>query len=101
MSFQKRVEDFICEQCGTTVKGTGYTNHCPKCLWSKHVDIAPGDRADTCRGMMEPFAVEGSTGKGYTVRHKCQKCSFERVNAVTAEDNPDAVVGLAQKRASV
>lgn len=42
--FTKTVEDFICAHCGTHVRGNGYTNHCPECLWSKHVDNNPGDR---------------------------------------------------------
>ena len=96
MSFTRVVEDFVCEKCGIHVRGSGYTNHCPKCLWSKHVDIDPGDRAAACGGMMEPVAIEGSTGKGYTVRHKCKKCGFVRTNMVSPEDDPDAVVGLAQ-----
>ena len=56
--FTKRVEDFICEKCGTKNVGTGFTNHCFKCLWSKHVDINPGDRAESCQGMMEPFKID-------------------------------------------
>ena len=56
--FQKKVEDFVCERCGTFVKGTGYTDHCPKCLWSKHVDVNPGDRKSECLGTMEPIGVE-------------------------------------------
>ncbi|WDF05905.1 RNHCP domain-containing protein [Shouchella hunanensis] len=31
-----------------------YRNHCPFCLYSKHQDIIPGDRASTCGGLMEP-----------------------------------------------
>jgi len=44
--FQKRIENFTCEKCGLFVKGTGYTDHCPNCLWSKHMDINPGDRKE-------------------------------------------------------
>ncbi|MEK7158524.1 MAG: RNHCP domain-containing protein, partial [Patescibacteria group bacterium] len=44
-TFQRRVEDFTCESCGAQVTGDGYTNHCPQCLVSKHVDVYPGDRA--------------------------------------------------------
>jgi len=51
--FQKRIEDFVCERCGAFVKGTGYTDHCPECLWSKHVDVNPGDREAECGGLME------------------------------------------------
>ena len=52
--FSRLIEDFICEHCNNPVKGNGYTNHCPYCLYSKHVDEDPGDRAATCHGIMEP-----------------------------------------------
>ncbi|MBU3901416.1 RNHCP domain-containing protein, partial [Patescibacteria group bacterium] len=42
--FQRKIEDFVCGHCGPKIKGTGYTDHCPKCLWSQHVDVNPGDR---------------------------------------------------------
>lgn len=71
--FQKRIEDFVCENCGEKVKGNGYTNHCPKCLWSKHVDVNPGDRASKCLGMMKPIRVEGST-PSYFLIHECVRC---------------------------
>ncbi len=95
--FQKRKEDFVCGKCGTHVIGDGYTNHCPHCLWSKHVDINPGDRAATCRGLMEPISIEGSTGKGYVIRQKCLTCGHERLNRVSSHDSTDAVVELAHK----
>ncbi len=94
MTFVRNKEDFTCEHCGTAVVGTGYTNHCPKCLWSKHVDIDPGDRAADCGGMMAPIAIEGSTGKGYMVRQKCQQCGFERRNSVMQNDAVDTVLAL-------
>ena len=36
-------EGFICENCGRKVEPLGYScrNHCPYCLYSKHVDIEP------------------------------------------------------------
>jgi len=41
--FTKIDEEFICENCGHKVNKLGYTcrNHCPICLYSKHVDINP------------------------------------------------------------
>lgn len=93
--FQKRIENFTCLHCGTVVEGNGYTNHCPRCLYSQHVDVHPGDRADACRGLMEPIGLEGSTGTGYILRHKCVKCGHERVNRVGPQDNTDAVIALA------
>ena len=56
--FQRKKEDFICENCNKKVKGDGYTNHCPACLWSKHVDINPGDRLAECKGMMKPIGLD-------------------------------------------
>jgi len=93
--FQKKVEDFVCEKCGTAVSGTGYTNHCPNCLWSKHVDINPGDRASDCQGMMKPIKVETEKGE-YVLTYHCEKCGFERRKKVENTDNFDEVVKLAK-----
>jgi len=93
--FQRRVEDFVCEHCGIHVKGTGYTNHCPKCLWSKHVDVHPGDRAAGCTGMMEPIRVEGTSSE-YSIVQKCVVCGHERKNAAAPEDDTDAVIAVAK-----
>ena len=40
-NFKRKIEDFVCGNCGEKIKGDGYTNHCLQCLWSKHVDITP------------------------------------------------------------
>ena len=101
--FQRRKEDFTCEHCGTEVKGTGYTNHCTKCLWSKHVDVNPGDRAAACGGMMKPVRVEGNSSvkgvEGYMIVHVCEKCGHERRNRVEKNDDFDAVIALAKAAA--
>ena len=94
-SFQKRVEDFVCEKCGRFVAGSGYTNHCPNCLWSKHVDISPGDRAQICGGMMEPRALEGSS-PDYSILHHCIKCGYETRNKVGPSDNMDRLLAIAK-----
>lgn len=96
--FQKKIEDFVCTHCATEVTGTGYTNHCPRCLWSKHVDIKPGDRAETCGGMMEPTAVEGTT-PNYRLVHRCGSCGLVKRNDVTAADSTAAIIALAEKSA--
>ena len=89
------MEDFDCENCGAHVVVDGYTNHCPKCLWSKHVDIEPGDRAETCGGMMEPVRLEGST-PAYRIVHRCVRCRTERNNSVRKEDDPVTILELAK-----
>jgi len=93
--FQKQVEDFVCEHCGTEVVGDGYTNHCPKCLWSKHVDINPGDRASSCQGMMRPVRVEVESGE-YMLTYRCEKCSFIRRKKVEPEDNFDEIIKISK-----
>lgn len=90
MTFTRRVENFKCRHCGAAVRGNGYTNHCPKCLWSRHVDIDPGDRLEICRGMMEPVGAEADA-RGYRVIHKCASCGAERRVKTTPEDDVDAV----------
>lgn len=95
MSFERRIEDFTCEKCGTAVTGDGYTNHCPQCLHSKHVDINPGDRAATCGGLMEPVAVEGSTGEGYKIRHRCVQCGHEFRVSVASNDSQAVLIEIA------
>ena len=95
--FSRRTEDFICEHCGTKVKGNGYTNHCPHCLYSKHVDINPGDRLSDCKGLMEPIDIEQKDG-GYIVVQRCQRCGFIRRNKITSEDDFDAVLNIIRQK---
>lgn len=93
--FKKKIEDFVCEQCGAEVKGNGFTNHCPKCLYSKHVDVFPGDRTESCSGLMEPISAEESGGE-WSIIHKCQKCSKLQKNKISKEDDFDKVVEISQ-----
>ncbi|HET8574712.1 MAG TPA: RNHCP domain-containing protein [Candidatus Paceibacterota bacterium] len=93
--FQRTVENFECEYCGFFVEGNGYTNHCPKCLWGKHVDLFPGDRLSRCQGMMMP--VEVLPGKTFSLLHRCQKCGAEKRNKVAIKDDLETfLVSLAQ-----
>lgn len=91
--FQRTKEDFTCGHCGFFVAGNGYTNHCPRCLWSKHVDINPGDRAAKCQGLMRPQSVEIKRGE-YILSHKCVSCGFGKRNKVSPDDNFDAILNL-------
>ncbi|MBI5457194.1 RNHCP domain-containing protein [Candidatus Kaiserbacteria bacterium] len=97
MGFKRTVEDFTCEHCGTYVKGDGYTNHCPKCLWSKHLDVEPGDRAAVCGGMMEPIALEGTTPK-YRIIQRCLRCKVERPIGISKGDDMRAALAIAGNR---
>ena len=74
--FTKNDNAFVCGHCGKQVEpmGTSSRNHCPFCLWSKHLDINPGDRASECGGLMEPISAQPDPKKGYIIIHKCTKC---------------------------
>ena len=95
--FKKNKENFVCEKCGSFVKGDGFTDHCPECLWSKHVDIYPGDRGASCQGMMEPVGVKRE-GERYFIYYRCQECGYKhRVKKVTG-DNMEEVVRLSTEK---
>ncbi len=96
--FTKNKEDFSCEKCGFDVAGNGFTNHCPKCLYGKHVDINPGDRAEKCCGLMVPTSIEG-TQKEYVLVHKCVSCGAEKKNKISMDDSFDAITAVAKNAA--
>lgn len=95
--FQRKIENFSCMQCGTQVQGDGYTNHCPTCLWSRHVDLQPGDREADCGGMMESIELDGKVGE-YRILHKCQLCGLESWNRSAKNDDFDTLLSLARER---
>jgi len=95
--FTRKIENFVCENCGKEVFGTGYTNHCPYCLWSKHVDINPGDRKCKCQGLMKPIEILQKEGK-YIILHKCETCGFECKNKFQEGDNFDALLEIMKNK---
>lgn len=101
--FTKIDEEFICENCGEKVEKLGYScrNHCPKCLCSKHVDINPGDRLESCAGILEPIGIEINSKKGYVVIFKCRKCGQIRKNKMAEDDNMDLVIKISRNSANV
>ena len=94
-AFTKTVEDFNCAHCGAVVHGNGYTNHCPQCLWSRHVDNNPGDRAATCGGMMQPIAAEPDGAK-FIITHKCEKCGKIKRQRTSESDNIDTIINISR-----
>ena len=93
-------EEFICENCGKKVPKLGYScrNHCPFCLYSKHVDIYPGDRSEECHGLLEPIEIEINNKKGYVIVFKCQKCGKIRKNKVAKDDDMEQIIKISAKQ---
>jgi hypothetical protein len=94
-----RDEAFTCDHCGAAVPphGRSARDHCPWCLWSKHVDRVPGDRAETCRGALEPVEVE-RRGSRMMLHYRCVACGAARTNQALLDGDPpddwEAVVTL-------
>jgi RNHCP domain len=80
------------------VSNGSYRNHCPYCLWSRHLDVVPGDRASACGGPMRPARIEHRAGKGMVIVHQCTRCGAERANRVAVDteqaDDIDALAAL-------
>jgi hypothetical protein len=92
-------EEFKCGHCrafiGPTVSGGKHRNHCPLCLWSRHVDKGrPGDRASDCRAMMQPIGMMYRANGEQMIVHRCLGCGSDRRNRVAADDNTIACLRL-------
>lgn len=92
-------EEFICENCKKQVNKTGYTarDHCPHCLYSKHLDINPGDRKNTCHGLMKPIGIEKFKDK-YKIIYKCLKCGETHKNIIANDDNMNEIINLSVEK---
>jgi len=101
---------FPCIHCNKWVShnpsmGTVHRNHCPHCLWSKHVDeVKPGDRLSFCNGSMKPigltFKHEGTDKYGKVkqgelmIVHICMNCGKININRIAGDDNEHTVLTL-------
>ena len=94
-NFSKLDESFICEHCNKKVEKLSYTSrdHCNYCLFSKHVDINPGDRLNPCKGLLVPMDIEKFKDT-YKILYKCTKCNQEHKNIVATDDNMDLIIKL-------
>ncbi len=72
-------------------------NHCPRCLWSLHLDFMPGDRRSACRSPMEPIAVWVKPNGEWAVVHRCRECGALRANRIAGDDNEVLLLSLALK----
>ncbi|MDO8551104.1 MAG: RNHCP domain-containing protein [bacterium] len=107
-------DGFICLNCKKYVQekghiGTAHRNHCPFCLWSKHVDKdTPGDRRSLCQGKMEPIGLTfkkelpDKYGKGdekgeLMIIHKCLLDGKISINRVAGDDDPLKILDLLER----
>ena len=95
-----RITSFRCRHCGldvsTQAPGTAHRNHCPNCLWSRHLDDdAPGDRAAECGSVMEPIAICVRGDGEWVIVHRCTGCDELHLNRTAGDDNPLVLLRLA------
>lgn len=92
-------EGFTCIRCKLQVPGevwgTKHRNHCPGCLYSRHVDESPGDRASVCRAAMEPIGIEVRGAGEWAVIHRCTQCGVIKTNRIAGDDSERTLLALA------
>ena len=95
-----RSSTFRCRRCGLDVSldapGTRHRNHCPTCLWSRHLDDdVPGDRDASCGSSMEPIAVTVRGDGEWVLVHRCTGCDELHLNRTAGDDSPYLLMQLA------
>ncbi len=100
---------FQCAHCHGYVtlepglSGVQSRNHCPYCLWSRHLDLyAAGDRLSACKSPMQPIGLTvKATGKKYgsgqgelLLIHMCTECESLSINRIAADDVPQRVFSV-------
>ena len=96
--FKKNNTGFICAHCGNNVPlhPTSSRDHCNHCLWSLHVDVNPGDRANECKSLMKPIGLKIYNRKKQIV-YECINCKNRQNCIVAPDDNVDKVIELSRE----
>lgn len=104
---------FYCQNCEFFIPinkemSTKNRNHCPKCLYSKHVDNeASGDRNAKCLCPMKPISLtlkkvnkdkynKEKFGELMIV-HECTGCQKLSINRIAADDTIESLKKLVQE----
>src|SRR5690349_4243436 len=102
--------DFHCENCGALVSsmnmlsGVQNRNHCPYCLWSRHLDLySAGDRLSACKAGMKPIGLTMKKSRNkyqlsprgeLMLVHACTECESISINRIAADDDPEQVLAI-------
>jgi DNA-directed RNA polymerase subunit RPC12/RpoP len=103
-------DGFKCAQCQAYVSadpgvaGVQNRNHCPYCLWSRHVDRATaGDRLADCQARMQPIGLTLKRTRNKYARenpgelmviHRCTGCGKISINRIAADDNSAVLLAV-------
>jgi len=99
--------DFRCAHCNQlvsaehVVSGVNNRNHCPYCLWSRHLDLfVAGDRLSACKGQMKSIGLTMKKSRNkYRLEsrgelmlvHECVACGILSINRIAADDDPESI----------
>ena len=98
--------DFRCIHCGNyvsalqVVSGVHNRNHCPYCLWSRHLDLfTAGDRLSACKAPMRPIGLSmkpahnkyAVTAGELVLVHSCVDCGRISINRIASDDDADSL----------
>ena len=100
--------DFKCLNCRGYVSsaemlaGVGNRNHCPYCLWSRHLDLfEAGDRLAACKAPMRPMGLTLKRSRNkyasavsgeLMLVHLCTECDRISINRIAADDVPEMII---------
>jgi hypothetical protein len=104
---------FRCVHCqayistDTLFSGVQNRNHCPYCLWSRHLDLyKAGDRLAACKAGMQPIGLTlKQTRKKYgraqqgelMIIHLCGDCGKVSINRMAADDDLERILEIFAK----
>ena len=93
--FIKNDNEFVCVHCNKKVEKLKYTSrdHCNHCLYSLHVDVMPGDRKNTCLGLLQPIGIEKFKDT-YKIVYRCSKCGELHKNIMAKDDDMDLIISI-------
>ena len=96
--FTKNDAGFTCQHCGHYVPPllSSSRDHCTACLYSLHVDINPGDRANTCHGLLVPVGITLNSKKGTVIHYHCDTCGAYHNNKAAPDDDFDTILELSR-----
>jgi hypothetical protein len=90
--------------CDPALAGVQNRNHCPYCLWSRHLDWrVAGDRLAGCRATMQPIGLTikrsrnkyaGERDGELMLIHRCMICAKVAINRIAADDSDAAIMQI-------
>lgn len=107
-SFQIQ-QDYRCLHCHAIVSvnslysGVQNRNHCPYCLWSRHLDhYQAGDRLSACKAAMQPIGLTlkitpkkfGPDRGELMLIHRCVDCGKLSINRLAADDLSEEIAAV-------